>query len=105
MHAPAESFLQLLESEREAALAADTERLVALQDEKRSALNALKQVGLLASEVDTLSQKAAANIALLQHLAACLRSVVGESPPQTYSAMGQHSHRTAFAERSHLGQL
>lgn len=83
----APSLEHLLEEERRAALRADTEALAALQDEKRAALSRLLAEGLAGEDLERIRQKAAANLGLMRHLAACLAGMLSKEAP-TYQPNG-----------------
>jgi hypothetical protein len=83
----AAAFLEVLESEREAALRADVDALAAVQERKREALSAL--LGSDASEdlIAELRARAQANLRLIRHLVGCLQGLVSPQAP-TYTAAG-----------------
>ena len=77
----------VLERERKAAISADVDALSLIQVEKRLALTAMSVDGATPEEVDTLHQRAMANVQLIRHLAMCLQGMLA---PQgaTYNAGG-----------------
>lgn len=79
---------QLLDAEREAALRADVEGLVALQESKRLALERLAGTKLAAAVADPMGRRARSNLALMRHLVDCLRGVTGTQHNGTYSPDG-----------------
>ncbi|MDH5671846.1 MAG: hypothetical protein OEZ06_06825 [Myxococcales bacterium] len=82
-----------LERERLAAIAADAEALMQIQEDKRQLLASLDQSCLRPAELERIRQRAMANIGLMRHLTACLRSLAGEEPAATYSQRGVASIR------------
>lgn len=77
-------FRDVLAAERDAARRADTASLVAIQEMKREALDAVRRAEPPAEVWDQLAQQAQANLELMRHLVSCLRGIVGES--STYGA-------------------
>jgi len=79
---------ELLEAERQAALRADVDGLLALQESKRVALAALDTRSLPAEELDPLSRRARSNVALMRHLVDCLRGLASTQTNGTYAPDG-----------------
>ena len=80
-------FARLLESERAFARCADVDALSAIQDEKRTVLEALLATDLSENERTTLREQALANVQLIRHLVACLHGLIAPDSP-TYTAGG-----------------
>lgn len=78
---------EVLAAERRAATNADVEQLLALQEDKRRALEALRAARLPATEMKGLAETARQNLALLRHLVGCLRAMAGVEPA-TYGPNG-----------------
>jgi len=79
---------RLLDAERDAALRADVEGLVALQESKRQALDRLAGAELPAEVADPMGRRARSNLALMRHLVDCLRGVTGTQHNGTYAPDG-----------------
>lgn len=84
---PAAAFLEVLESEREAALRADVDALAAVQERKREALAALLRSDPSEDVAADLRARAQANLRLIRHLVSCLQGIVSPQGP-TYTAAG-----------------
>jgi hypothetical protein len=82
------TLADVLHEERLAALRADVGRLVALQDDKRAALDAVRAAALPAEDLAPLAETARENLSLMRQLVTCLRGMAGEEPP-TYGRSGQ----------------
>lgn len=94
-------FARLLESERMHALRADVDALVAIQEEKRAALEKLLASGAPETETRRLREKALSNVQLIRHLVACLQGLSAPESP-TYNADGG---RASVPPRRILGRL
>lgn len=79
----------LLEEERQAALAANIQVLVEIQERKRQALENCKSSQVSENALTSLSELAKRNIKLMQHLSKCLRSLITDHEGVGYSATGQ----------------
>jgi hypothetical protein len=77
----------VLERERKAAISADVDALSLIQVEKQLALTALSVDGATEEEVDSLHQRAMANVQLIRHLAMCLQGMLAPAGA-TYNAGG-----------------
>lgn len=77
----------VLERERKAAISADVDALLRLQDEKRLALTALSAEEGTSDELDLLRERAMANVQLIRHLAMCLQGMLAPEGA-TYNAGG-----------------
>jgi hypothetical protein len=87
----AAEFSQLLEREREAALRADVEGLVELQEHKRRLFDRVRR-GELGGEIpNELVARAHANIGLIRNLVICLRGCLGGETEATYTSRGLRS--------------
>lgn len=79
----------LLDKERLAAIAADVDAVVCVQEDKRSALEAFHASYPDREEVELLAEVAHANLVLLRHLAECFRGLAGLEGQSVYGAGGQ----------------
>ncbi|MCG8556066.1 MAG: hypothetical protein MJD61_12390 [Proteobacteria bacterium] len=68
-------FRSLLEAERNAAVAADLDALLALQKDKRELVDELRGHGFDATVLPELAAKARANLQLMRHLVGVLRAL------------------------------
>lgn len=100
----AERLARLLEHERVAAIAADIDRLIELQDLKREAVSEVHSDNTAPSEIEVLAAAARNNIVLMRHLVQCLRgfSLVEEN---AYGATGERVTATADANGQLRGRL
>ena len=71
----AQRLRSLLDAERNAAVAADLDALVALQQDKRELVDELRGQGLDAPVLPELASKAHANLQLMRHLVGVLRAL------------------------------
>lgn len=92
-------FSDLLELERNAALAADLALLEELQEKKRGIVDELAGAGLPAAELDALFKSARRNLALLRNLVDIHRELAGANRPSTYDASGRSAHATMQTRR------
>ncbi len=101
---PAERLSRLLEHERIAAIAADVDRLMQLQDLKRDAISAVTPQNTPPHEIDVLATAARNNIVLMRHLVQCLRgfSMVEDN---AYGATGERVAAVAAASGQLRGRL
>ncbi len=83
----------VLERERKAAISADVDALSLIQVEKQLALTALSVDGATEEEVDSLHQRAMANVQLIRHLAMCLQGMLAPDGA-TYNAGGARPIRS-----------
>jgi hypothetical protein len=86
----AQAFARALAAEREAALRADFDELLRVQEEKRALLPLLKESADPAV-VDELSERARKNLRLLRQLLTCVQGTLGITAEPTYTAHGQTS--------------
>jgi len=86
----AEAFAAALEAERQAALRADFETLLRVQDEKRELLPALREHEDQAL-VAQLSERARKNLVLLRQLLATVQGALGVANESAYTASGHSS--------------
>jgi hypothetical protein len=89
MHAAVQAFAQALAEERRAAMQADFEALVRVQDDKRALLPALREVELDAAVHRQLGEAARENVALIRHLFACVKGYLGAQAEPSYTARGE----------------
>lgn len=93
-------FRDALAAEREALRHADVDALVAIQDEKRAALDGLREAGLPQEIRDAFAREAQANLELMHHLVSCLRGIVVSDGGAVYGKQG-HVEVTADLGRRH----
>ena len=79
MHEAAQAFARALAEERRAALKADFDGLLRVQDEKRALLSELRAAGVDAELHRELSDAARQNVQLIRHLFACVKGYLGAS--------------------------
>ncbi|MET0386133.1 MAG: hypothetical protein ABW321_09260 [Polyangiales bacterium] len=100
----AEAFARCLAAEREAALKADFDALVLIQEEKRTLLPLLKQSADPAV-VEELSDRARKNLRLLRQLVMCVQGMLGVPAENTYTAQGQSQQRHEVTQLTVRGRL
>jgi hypothetical protein len=99
-----QAFAEVLEVERKAALCADFETLLLVQEQKRELLPLL-QASADQALVDDLSERARKNLQLMRQLLAVVQGMVGvDNAPAAYTATGQNSVQPA-AQLSVRGRL
>ena len=98
MHEAAQAFARALAEERRAALQADFDALMRVQDEKRALLPALRAAGIDADLHRELHEAARQNVALIRHLFACVKGYLGAAAEPGYTARGE----VAQAASSHV---
>jgi hypothetical protein len=96
------ALANVLERERQAAIAADVDALTELQDEKRACVAQLRSTEPDPTTMGPLVDRAQANIRLIRLLVQCLRGTVEPEGTPVYSATGE---RQPLAERSRRGVL
>jgi hypothetical protein len=89
MHAAAQAFARALAEERRAALHADFDALLRVQDEKRALMPELARAPLDAELTRELTAAAQQNIALIKHLFACVKGYLGAQAEPGYTARGE----------------
>jgi hypothetical protein len=89
MHEAAQAFARALAEERRAALHADFDALLRVQEDKRALLPALKAAAIDAEAQRELTEAARQNIALIRHLFACVKGYLGASAEPGYTARGE----------------
>jgi hypothetical protein len=92
MHEAAQAFARALAEERRAALHADFDALLRVQEDKRALLPALNAAAIDAEAQRELTEAARQNIALIRHLFACVKGYLGASAEQGYTARGEVAH-------------
>ena len=103
MLSPAVQLARLLDEEREAAKAANLERLVELQEAKRAAVESLGAIPPSDEEHSALAIAARENLVLIRHLASMYRALAGGGVAVTYGAAGQRVETGDLKhERGHL---
>jgi hypothetical protein len=88
MPSPAEAFAQALETERQAAVHADFEALLQVQEEKRVLLPLLQE-SATPEVARELAEQARKNLGLLRQLVACMRGYLEIDHEPTYTARGE----------------
>lgn len=104
MSEAAQAFARALDEEREAALRADFDTLMRVQEEKRTLLPQL-QAGIAPELAADLQDRARKNLVLLRQLLSCVQGVLGIEPESTYTAHGQaaaYGHKTQVSLRGRL---
>jgi hypothetical protein len=100
-----QAFARALSAEREAALRADFDGLLRVQEEKRALLPLLKETADPAI-VEELSEQARKNLRLLRHLLLCVEGTLGiTAAAPTYNASGQNAQRAFGAQATVRGRL
>jgi hypothetical protein len=89
MHPAAQAYRAALEREHAAAVRADFDALLAVQEDKRALVPSMRQAMLSDEAVEALAAQARANIALMRHLVQCLQGAMGMSSASTYTARGE----------------
>ena len=100
----AQAFARALEEERSAALRADFETLLCVEDEKR-ALLPLLQATAEEAVVNDLSERARKNIVLLRQLLSCVQGALGISAEPTYNASGHSASLQPVTQLTVKGRL
>lgn len=102
MHEAAQAFAQALAEERRAALHADFDALVRVQEEKRVLLTSLAQADLDETLKRDLAEAARQNIALIKHLFACVKGYLGAQAEPGYTARGESAPAKGYHLRGRL---
>ncbi|HKU40089.1 MAG TPA: hypothetical protein VJR89_18145 [Polyangiales bacterium] len=102
MHEAAQAFARALAEERRAALQADFDGLLRVQEEKRALLPALRAASIDADAHRELSEAARQNIALIRHLFLCVKGYLGASAEPGYTARGEVSQAAVHHVRGRL---
>jgi hypothetical protein len=89
MNEAAQAFARCLEEERRAAVQADFDGLLRVQEEKRASLSALQATGLDAETHRVLTEAARQNIQLIRHLFLVVKGYLGASAEPGYTARGE----------------
>jgi hypothetical protein len=88
----AQALARALIEERRAAVAADFDALLRVQEEKRARLSELQSAGANAVDAATqreLAEAARQNIYLIRHLFACVKGYLGATAEPGYTARGE----------------
>lgn len=101
MSEAAQAFAAALEVERKAALCADFETLLRVQEEKRELLPRLQSCSDQAL-IDELSERARKNLQLMRQLLTCVQGMVGTPNESAYTAHGQSVQPGAATLRGRL---
>jgi hypothetical protein len=94
----AQAFARALVEERRAAIAADFDALLRVQDEKRARLSELQAAGVDVETQRELAAIAHENISLIRHLFACVKGYLGATAEPGYTARGE----VATASMNHV---
>jgi len=89
MSDPAQAFARALVEERRAAVAADFDALLRVQEEKRACLSELQAAGVDLETQRALAEAARENIYLIRHLFACVKGYLGATAEPGYTARGE----------------
>lgn len=89
MHEAAQAFVRALAEERRAALQADFDGLLRVQEQKRVCLAELRAAGVDAELHRELADAARQNIQLIRHLFACVKGYLGATAEPGYTARGE----------------
>jgi hypothetical protein len=89
MNEAAQAFARALAEERRAALQADFDGLLRVQEEKRTRLSELQVAGVDAQVHRELADAARQNIQLIRHLFACVKGYLGATAEPGYTARGE----------------
>jgi hypothetical protein len=98
MQEAAQAFARALVEERRAAMQADFDGLLRVQDEKRVCLSQLQAAGIDVATHRELAEAARQNIALIRHLFACVKGYLGADAEPGYTARGE----VASASTNHV---
>jgi len=101
MDDPVATLDRLLDHERSAALRADVDVLVDIQEHKRAALERLTQADADDPRMVLVRSKAASNVHLIRHLVSCLNGIL-TPPGVTYTAHGRSPPSAYGRSRGHL---
>jgi hypothetical protein len=101
MSEAAQAFARALEAERQAALRADFDALLRIQEEKRELMPLVKQSAAPELTIE-LAAQARKNLGLLRHLLSCVRGLVMVDGESTYTASGQSIAAPAGALRGRI---
>ena len=93
------AFEQLLDEELEAALRADVDALIELQEPKRVALEALRAAPVEEESLEALRESARANVRLIRHLSECLRGLADGGNTLLYGARGRSFRMPRMGQR------
>jgi len=105
MSEAAQAFARALAEDREAALHADFDTLMRVQDEKR-ALLPLLQTGIAPEIAADLQDRARKNLVLLRQLLTCVQGALGiQQAESTYTAHGQAAAYGHNSQPSLRGRL
>ena len=85
----AQAFARALIEERRAAIAADFDALVRVQEEKRARLSELQAAGVDLQTQRELGEIARENVYLIRHLFACVKGYLGATAEPGYTARGE----------------
>ena len=102
MHAAVEAFARALAEERRAAMQADFDALLRVQEDKRALMPALREASMDEALHRELSEAARENIALIRHLFVCVKGYLGAEAEPNYTARGEASPAAANYLRGRL---
>jgi glucose-6-phosphate-specific signal transduction histidine kinase len=89
MNEAAQAFARALAEERRAALQADFDALLRVQEEKRALMESLRDGSIEAEFARELHEVAQQNIALIRHLVSCVKGYLGATAEPGYTARGE----------------
>jgi hypothetical protein len=102
MHEAAEAFSRALAEERRAALQADFDALLRVQEEKRALMEGLREAAIDPELAKELGEAARQNVALIRHLVACVKGYLGASAEPGYTARGETAQAALNTVRGRL---
>jgi len=102
MHDAAEAFSRALAEERRAALQADFDALLRVQEEKRALMPSLREAAIDPELTKKLGEAARQNVALIRHLVACVKGYLGASAEPGYTARGETAQAALHTVRGKL---
>lgn len=88
MDTAVEAFAMALAEERRAAMHADFDALMRVQEQKRALMPALRGASMDETTHRELSEAARENIALIRHLFVCVKGYLGSEAEPNYTARG-----------------
>ena len=101
MDTAVEAFAMALAEERRAAMQADFDALMRVQEQKRALMPALRDAPMDETTHRELSEAARDNIALIRHLFVCVKGYLGSDEPN-YTARGESAPTTMHYLRGRL---
>lgn len=97
-----EAFAMALGEERRAAMQADFDGLLRVQEQKRALMPALREAAMDEDTHRELSEAARENIALIRHLFVCVKGYLGSDAEPNYTSQGESAPAPASFLRGRL---